>query len=518
MRALLAAAAVVAGLLPGAAAASPPDLFGLGAPSMGRGTAGLVLDADGFAAWRNPAALGLATSARADLGLHFGTMKFRCFDEPVSLNPTVCPLVILADGNRDGVVDPDNPFDRWHPEEDDYPAPNGTRLGIVIPWRQWFRLGVSLSLPAGRILRIDQVDPQLPYYIRFKNRPQRLSLHVGASIRIIDGLYIGASAAILARSTLHLDFTVDARVTDEELADADELDVDFVVNPYAIEADVKPYVAPVASVLWDLGTLTPKLDGLRVAAVYRHPIDLKVEPTTLGLGLFGVVDDVGSFGDVLVPLQTNVLFSILDFSTPRQVAVGVGWERPRFAAAVDVTWQQWSTILPNVARVDAEGTDIEIGLIGLDPVVVGARDYEPLQFQDTVSVAIGGELRPPPAPLTGKVGSKFKELGLVVRAGYRFEPTFVPEQTGLTSFLDNPTHLVSAGVGVWTWEPFGLTGGTFGLDLFAQLQVLEPRLHTKDPTLDDEAPPAGWPIGGTVDSGGIVFLAGGDISVRFGGP
>ena len=367
---------------------------------------------------------------------------------------------------------------------------------------------------------IEQEDPYLPHYTRWRNRPHRLVLNLAASLKIVDGLWIGGGVTVLARARLSLGFQIEARASDEDLGGSTpgddsggDLRVDFLVNPWRIEVDVAPHLAPVVGLLWDLGGLHEPLRGLRIGAVYRHPVDILIDPTDLSLDLYGVVDDVGELGDVLIPVRAQVLFSILDFSTPRQVAVGLAWDRPELALAVDVTWHQWSEVLPSVARIDEENTDAEVGLVDLEPRVLNARVLGDLGFADTVSVQVGGELRPPPIRLTGAL-RHFQELGVIVRLGYGFDPAFVPEQTGLTNLLDNNTHRVTAGLGLWTHPPLGLLRGPLGLDLFVQAQILEPRTHVKDPALAALNSP-GWPTDGQVQTGGWSLIGGGDVTLRF---
>ncbi len=505
-----------AALAPGSAAANPADLFGLGAPSMGRAGTGIATDSDALSVWRNPAALGYSQFHQVSLGMHLGWAQYRCFDDPISTSPLLCPASTLADGDRDGRIDPANPEDRWVPQSEDYPAPHGSQLAVSIAIRKFLRIGVGLSLPLERLLLIQTEDPYLPYYPRWKSRHQRPGVHLGASVRIVDGLYVGVGASILARARLDMHFTVEARASDEDLNQEGEGDlaVDFVVNPDDIRVDVRPTIAPIAGVAWDLGTLSKNLSGVRIGVVYRHPVKLRVDPAVVSLDMYGIVDDVGSFGDVLIPLQAQVLFSYLEWFTPRQVAGGIGVDRPRFQVAVDVTWHQWSELVPAVAVVDSEGTDIDIALVGLDPQVQNARPFTP-DFRDTVSVVAGGEIRPRPKILKGKVGSLFRELGVIFRLGYGYESSFVREQTALTNFLDNPTHRITAGLGVTTFNPFDFTEGPVSLDLFVQAHVLQRRIHTKDEAWIADGIPSGWPERGVVDSGGVVLIGGGAISLGF---
>ena len=496
------------------AAGNPADLFGLGGPSMGRAGTGIATDSDALSVWRNPAALGYSQFHQVSLGFNLGWAQYRCFDDPISTQPLTCPSSTLVDGNADGRIDPEDPEDRWAPDSDDYPAPHGTQIAASIAIRKFLRIGIGLTLPLERLLLIQTEDPYLPYYPRWKSRHQRPGIHLGASFRIVDGLYVGVGASILARARLTLHFTVDARASDEDLEGEGDLAVDFVVNPDDIRVDVRPAIAPIAGVAWDLGTLSKALQGIRIGLTYRHPVKLRVDPAVVSLDLFGIVDDVGSFGDVLVPIQAQVLFSYLEWFTPRQIAGGFGIDRPRFHAAVDVTWHQWSEMVPSVAVVDDEGTDIGIALVGLDPRVQNARPFTP-DFKDTVSVAVGGEIRPKRKVLTGKVGSRFREIGVNIRLGYGYESSFVREQSGLTNFLDNPTHKITGGLGLTTFNPFDFTEGPVDIDLFVQAHVLQRRTHTKDPAFAEDSIPSGWPARGVVDSGGLILVGGGSLSLGF---
>jgi hypothetical protein len=108
-----------------------------------------------------------------------------------------------------------------------------------------------------------------------------------------------------------------------------------------------------------------------------------------------------------------------------------------------------------------------------------------------------------------------KSLGFVVRAGYGFEPSFAPEQTGLTNLLDNDVHRVTVGLGIFTGLPFPNFAGPIHLDLFAQVHVMPERTHTKDATLVTDGWVAGWPLAGRVETGGWAVIAGGDVRMEW---
>ena len=250
-----------------------------------------------------------------------------------------------------------------------------------------------------------------------------------------------------------------------------------------------------------------------MGVVYRHPIQILIDPAVLNLDFNAVVQEIGSLGDVLIPIRTQLVYSAVDFGTPRQIAVGLGWSRPRFQIGLDITWNQWSSVLPNTARIDEALTDVEIGLVDLDTRVLNSRQIDNLDLNDTASVRVGVEARPMGRFLSGKVGSKFREIGIVVRGGYGFEGAFTPEQTGLTNLLDNPVHSFSLGFGVWTWNPVPTIDGKIEVDLFAQLHVLQPRTHIKEGSYAEGNYPEGWPTLGQVRSGGFVPTLGATLNL-----
>jgi long-subunit fatty acid transport protein len=498
------------------ARANPNDIWGAGEQSMGRAGTGIVLDADGFSSWRNPARLGAVAGGELSLGGHGGGSWLRC--PTGTTEDGACRRGIYWDQNDDGYLDASDPEDRWLPDAegaDRYEAPSGLRLGLARRLGRFFGVGLAIQAPARRLLLIEQQDPWVPWYPRWKNRHQRPSIHGGLAFTPKEGISVGVGLSVLAQARLTLDFAVEARVSDDALGQEGALATDFVVNPSYIEVDVRPAVSPVIGVSWDLGTLSPKLQGLRFGAVYRHPVELRVAPTLLALDFRGVVDDVGDFGDVLVPMQARVLFTILDFSTPRQVALALGFDRPRGAVTVEATWNHWSATVPNVALVDEDGTDVQIGLVDLLPRISNAREVESLSLRDTWTLRVGGELRPPEIALHGRLGERLRALQLAVRLGYAWDPSFLPEPTGRTNLLDSDDHQISFGFGLGADDPTRLLRAPWSVDLWGQVHVLPPRVTAKDPEWTQEPLP-GMPVGGVIESGGVVAIVGGGLTLHWG--
>jgi len=482
--------------------ANQGDIMGIGAAAMGRGGGGVAIADDVFSLYYNPAGMAQMERGAFAFGAHGGHMRLRGFPD------------IAWDSNNDGVVNTDNPYDRWRVSEYDYDDPSGFHVGLVKSYTKWLRLGICLTLPWKRIITVQQEDPYLPYYVRWKNRPQRLSLYAGLSLQPIDGLAIGASVAILARCKLVLDFQIDATITDEQLSsdDPDEpLSLDLNVNPQYIELDIRPAFAPIVGLYLDMKVIHRRLAGWTWGFVYRHPIDLLIEPTILGLNLYGRAEELGSLQQIIIPLQAQIFFSIIDYFTPRQIAIGTAYRHERFALYTDLTWNQWSKAHPSVGHIDVDETEVKIGLVDLDPSVSNARTIEPLDWRDTWVFRVGCEITPPETP----VNNKFKHVGFVFRGGYAYDPTWVPEQTGLTNFMDSDHHVASFGAGIRVGDPFDVIEGPISLDAFLQLQKMVERTHTKSPDVIEDGIPAGYPADGEITVDGIVVAAGATLTFNY---
>ncbi len=487
----------------GPALANQGDIMGIGAAAMGRGGGGVAFSDEVWSLYYNPASMVLMERGAFAFGGHGGHMQLQGYPP------------IAWDANNDGTINPDNPYDRWTVSEYDYDDPSGFHVGLVKGYTRWLRLGVCATLPYKRIITVQQEDPYLPYYVRWKNRPQRLSLYAGLAVEPVDGLSFGVSLAILARCKLTLAFQLDGAISDEELQSGQDetLALDVIVNPQAIELDVRPAFSPIVGMYLDMKLFHRSLAGWSWGVVYRHPIDLLIEPTILDVALFGRADDIGSLDAIIIPLQARVYFTILDYFTPRQIALGTALRRERFGAYVDVTWNQWSAAFPSVARVDEEKTDVWIGLVDLAPTVLNARTVDPLGWKDTWVVRVGGEITPPSKPIPGKL----QEIGFVIRAGYAYDPTWVPEQTGLTNFLDSDHHVFSVGGGVRVGDPFQAIEGPIAIDAFLQVQRMVERVHAKDPSLvsDDGTVPPGYPLTGQITSEGVVVAGGATMTFNY---
>ena len=98
----------------------------------------------------------------------------------------------------------------------------------------------------------------------------------------------------------------------------------------------------------------------------------------------------------------------------------------------------------------------------------------PPHFRDRFVPRVGVEHR--------LVTSETWDLGL--RAGYLFEQTPVPDQSGFTNLLDNDRHVFSVGAGVRLTDLEPLVPGYVAFDVHAQWGVIPERQTRKDSLVD----------------------------------
>ena len=195
------------------------------------------------------------------------------------------------------------------------------------------------------------------------------------------------------------------------------------------------------------------------------------------------------------------------FYSPRQVTLGWAWKASqRVYLSCDLGWLQWS-------KFDDATMDMTVKIGPNESEVPFQRVFDP-GFNDTVLPRVGIEY-------LAKQWSLFPladRVELKLRGGYYFVKSPVPEQTGITNYLDSDSHVFSAGLGFALRDLFGTTRA-LKLDCHFQLQHLMDREHKKDSErvdLDGDGIPETVVIGypGYV-TGGDIFAAGFTLGMSF---
>lgn len=296
----------------------------------------------------------------------------------------------------------------------DVDAVRGFQGGVVIPGEllgQRFGFSLGLYLPDERITRIRALPQTQPRWVTFDNRPQRIVITTSLGIQILEDLYIGAGLNFLANTKGTLEM--------EGLVHASEPERTQLFT--GVDVSLESIRYPTFGLLW-----TP-FDHWRIGVTYREEffLDLALEVDVAGDVVFGPTNAV-----IVPEAAFDLLTTDTNLFTPRQLALGVAYEAEDWLVTVDLTWYQWSRFPSPTALID-----ITFDLPGLDfslPPIDAPLDPG---FRDILSPRVGGELT--------VIDSEFAALTL--RAGYGYEPTPAPDQTGITNFVDNDKHTLGVG-------------------------------------------------------------------------
>jgi long-chain fatty acid transport protein len=149
-------------------------------------------------------------------------------------------------------------------------------------------------------------------------------------------------------------------------------------------------------------------------------------------------------------ILANDPLDFVDTFSVDEVAIGVAFQlTPELSLSTDMTWASWSSFRTLRNTVPSPG------------------------FRDTVSLRAGGEY--------------VVDRWAAIRLGYAFEPTPVPPQVGLTSYLDADRHVLSGGFGI-DLEP--LTHTPLHFDLYVRAHAVGGIAFTKDEGQLPDARPA----------------------------
>lgn len=308
-------------------------------------------------------------------------------------------------------------------------------------------VGAAAYFPTTVLVRARAFDPQRPFFAAYDSATEHYDISVGAGVRALDFLHLGAGLRLAAGQSGDVRLAVDpvrGRLV-EQSADTFQY----------------PTFSPTAGVLVGPLGVEGVLRG-SVGAVWREPTSFNVAlPATL------VIEgaDINALLDVL----------ILANYEPRSLTAGVSLEvRQDALVDVEVQWAMWSAAPPPavITRVDLGGGGLAALGLGdaLDAPTAGQDRVVPPGFTDTLVLRAGAEWR----PLTP----------LALRAGYQYRPTPVPDQTSGTNIIDANAHILALGAGI-TFRLPQVFNGPVTADLGYQAQLLEPRRTEKEDPLDE---------------------------------
>jgi long-chain fatty acid transport protein len=346
-------------------------------------------------------------------------------------------------------------------DHDNAVAPaHGIVGGLVAPGKLFgvpFAFGLATFMPDAGLSRIKALRQETPRWAIYDDRASIVFLAVNLAIRPVPWLDLGGGVAFLAATQGRFAITGSADIVHQyESKLTHEVDADLTSIRYPqVGARIK---------IADLGYL-----GL----VYRGQ-------TKLELGINAKLS-----GTVLaIPLRYELASHTIDAFLPQQVVLGASFQKIRnLKVNVDLTFVNWAAYESPTAQTRAHlALDLPALMLPPDPkpTVVIAPAFEN-RFVPRVGVeytlAVGGSTR--------RVHDEDHRLvEIPLRAGYVFERSPVPPQTGVTNFVDADRHTMSLGAGVILNAPFSVFPGRLELDVHGQLSVLPERVTHKDNPAD----------------------------------
>lgn len=427
----------------GAARANPLDAFGLGARAPALGSAYSAVADDSAANYYNPAGLARGTDLRIDLGYQAAVPRLSVSGAPQPLMET-----------------------------------RGLTAGVVLPGQIFgvrFAFGVSLFLPDQHVTRIRVLSFDQPRLHMYDNRTQRIFLAANLAVHIYRGLYIGGGLTFMSRSsgTVRLRGTIGLS-NPEESALQSSVDQDLVAVRY-----------PQVGALWEVNR------HLALSLVYRHGFVLDL---VQGFNIDADVGDPGREPAVKDGKLREVARS-KDLFQPWQIVGGAAVRLGDVLLSFDLTYARWRDQPPPAAEFELS---VDVGAFNDLVKLPASRAYPAPGFHDLLMPAVGIEWR----AVDGALGDR---LALDLRAGYRFEGSPVPDQSGESSFGDADKHIVSAGLGVELRRLTQVLPRPLSVDAFWALTVLPQRAFYKaDPRS----------AVGDFTVSGLVWQAGGQLRWR----
>ncbi|MFT3772074.1 MAG: hypothetical protein QM820_42250 [Minicystis sp.] len=421
-------------LLAPAARANEADTYGLGSRSTAMGSA-VVADATDFSAnYYNPAGLVGARGPSLSIGYVYAWNK------------------LAMNGQDNGVANV-----------------HGLVGGLALPGKLFgvpFAFGVALYMPDAGISRIKALRQETPRWALYDERASIIFLAANLAVRPVRWLEIGGGVAFLASTRGRFEITGTADI----LAPYDSK------LRHEVDADL-------ASVRYPQVGARILIDGFgAVGLAYRGQTKIQL---SLDAHLAGSV----VFGNLSIPLLYDLSSRTANAFLPQQFVLGVSFSRVKnLKVNADFTFVNWAAYESPTAITS---TDLQVQLPPGVPITLPPNPKPvtviPPAFVNRLVPRLGVEYIVPAAGGWRRLdGEDFdrRAVEIPIRAGYVFERSPVPPQTGITNFVDADRHTLSFGTGITLNAPGSVLRGSLSLDLHAQYAILPERLTRKDNPAD----------------------------------
>ncbi len=308
-------------------------------------------------------------------------------------------------------------------------------------------LGLAVHIPTSTAMTLGAEDPAKPHFVLYSIDPQRTAVYLGGSVRILPSLSIGAGVSILAEAELNLNLSL--------------LSSSFITHHSPTKYNFDPI----------FGIKFKPTKSLALAAVYRESKTATLKPE---LKIF--------VGDEQI-LPTVTIFNQFNYE-PREAVVAAMYSfRERLVVEVDVTWMDYSNY-----QVSTPKYEFEEEVPDWVKTLLSMNNFPDPEFKDIFVPRLGTEF----------MVNKYFTL----RGGYYYQASPVPDQRGITNYVDADKHVISIGGGVKAFLPPKILERPIHIDFVFQAQILQERSVIKD---DPEDPVGDYTIDGEIFLGGIFL-------------
>ncbi len=511
------------------ALATTPDMYGMGARNVGRAGASTALADDAWSTFYNPAGVARLRHISLEASYIVGQHRLQSFER------------IVYDRDGDGRTTDEDGFAEIGPVGTDYRArlsganrpldTDGIMLGIGYPLGWRFGFGIGVYLPREGLLRLEPENPSIPYYVMYQNRNNRFTLSPAFAFQIVDGLSIGLGAQVGAKAKLYAsaNVTADIDAFSSESEEGTDLDANIALDIRAVDIAAVPTVQPVVGLQLNFGAFAPNDAGLKgllerfgIGATYRGVwrVDTVAQVVAGVNGTVRFDDDTLLLSTLLEEPLDLTIEDLTAFYNPPTVSLGVTGGYDIFQFSLDAVWTKWSGFRP--LAVPAGGLGID-ALAGVSIQVDLGTDLPPPSFHDTWTLRTGFDLALPLMPSKPMKAVGSLEVG--VHGGYAFVPSPVPEQTGLSNYMDADRHVAALGLGLQLGKLNGVSKGPIRFDLAGQYHQLVRTTSVKVDGLVSDTDgdgrldyPSGYALDGELTAAGHSWVVMGTISLLLADP
>jgi long-subunit fatty acid transport protein len=308
-------------------------------------------------------------------------------------------------------------------------------------------LGLAVHIPTSTAMTLGAEDPAKPHFVLYSIDPQRTAVYLGGSVRILPSLSIGGGVSILAEAELNLNLSL--------------LSSSFITHHSPTKYNFDPI----------FGIKFKPTKSLALAAVYRESKTATLKPE---LKIF--------VGDEQI-LPTVTIFNQFNYE-PREAVVAAMYSfRERLVVEVDVTWMDYSNY-----QVSTPKYEFEEEVPDWVKTLLSMNNFPDPEFKDIFVPRLGTEF----------MVNKYFTL----RGGYYYQASPVPDQRGITNYVDADKHVISIGGGVKAFLPPKILERPIHIDFVFQAQILQERSVIKD---DPEDAVGDYTIDGEIFLGGIFL-------------